>query len=148
MVEVPVTVDAHDAHPLTITRPELHQAGLMQQVTAVERLTISATVTGDRADALKGFAFHPSAIRSRSAAGCRTGTSSASRTEVAAVFGGGRSRPYGVRGDGARYPRPTPPADVPSHPFQNGRPSVEVVIVPDAAAGGELIAEAMAQLLR
>jgi glucosamine-6-phosphate deaminase len=34
------------------------------------------------------------------------------------------------------------------NPLQNGRPSVEVVIVPDAAAGGELIAEAMAALLR
>src|SRR5688500_9608063 len=32
-------------------------------------------------------------------------------------------------------------------PLQIGRPSVEVVIVPDAKAGGELIAEAMARLL-
>ena len=32
--------------------------------------------------------------------------------------------------------------------LQNGRPSVEVVIVPDATAGGELIAEAIAALVR
>nr|WP_202539275.1 glucosamine-6-phosphate deaminase [Streptomyces sp. SID8379] len=40
------------------------------------------------------------------------------------------------------------PHAVPVPSDQNGRPSVEVVIVPDAKAGGELIAEAMAQLLR
>ncbi|WP_181805807.1 6-phospho-beta-glucosidase, partial [Streptomyces shenzhenensis] len=59
VVEVPVTVDAGGVHPLTITQPDLHQAGLMQQVKAVERLTISAAVTGSRTDALKAFSLHP-----------------------------------------------------------------------------------------
>ncbi|MFF7981753.1 6-phospho-beta-glucosidase [Streptomyces sp. NPDC007901] len=59
VVEVPVTVDANGVHPLTVTQPDLHQAGLMQQVKAVERLTISAAVTGSRADAVKAFSLHP-----------------------------------------------------------------------------------------
>ncbi|MCQ8194512.1 6-phospho-beta-glucosidase [Streptomyces rugosispiralis] len=59
VVEVPVTVDANGVHPLTITQPDLHQTGLMQQVKAVERLTISAAVTGSRADAAKAFSLHP-----------------------------------------------------------------------------------------
>jgi 6-phospho-beta-glucosidase len=59
VVEVPVTVDANGVHPLTITQPGLHQAGLMQQVKAVERLTISAATTGSRSDALKAFSLHP-----------------------------------------------------------------------------------------
>ncbi|MFI1735961.1 6-phospho-beta-glucosidase [Streptomyces acidicola] len=59
VVEVPVTVDANGVHPLTITQPDLHQAGLMQQVKAVERLTISAATTGSRAAAAKAFSLHP-----------------------------------------------------------------------------------------
>jgi len=59
VVEVPVTVDANGVHPLTITQPDLHQAGLMQQVKAVERLTIAAATTGSRADAVKAFSLHP-----------------------------------------------------------------------------------------
>ncbi|WP_328771182.1 hypothetical protein [Streptomyces sp. NBC_00286] len=59
VVEVPVTVDAGGVHPLTLTQPDLHQAGLMQQVKAVERLTISAATTGSRADAVKAFSLHP-----------------------------------------------------------------------------------------
>ncbi|MET8948982.1 6-phospho-beta-glucosidase [Streptomyces sp. NPDC004542] len=59
VVEVPVTVDANGVHPLTVTQPDLHQAGLMQQVKAVERLTVSAAVTGSRADAVKAFSLHP-----------------------------------------------------------------------------------------
>ncbi len=59
VVEVPVTVDASGVHPLAVTPPDLHQAGLMQQVKAVEQLTISAAVTGSRTDALKAFSLHP-----------------------------------------------------------------------------------------
>lgn len=59
VVEVPVTVDANGVHPLTITQPDLHQAGLMQQVKAVERLTIAAATSGSRADAVKAFSLHP-----------------------------------------------------------------------------------------
>ena len=48
VVEVPAMVDANGVHPLTLdTQPDLHQLGLMQQVKAVERHTISAA-TPDR----------------------------------------------------------------------------------------------------
>ncbi len=59
VVEVPVTVDATGAHPLAVAPPDLHQAGLMQQVKAVEQLTIGAALTGSRTDAVKAFALHP-----------------------------------------------------------------------------------------
>ena len=59
VVEVPVTIDAGGVRPLTVTQPDLHQSGLMQQVKAVERLTISAAVTGSRTDAAKAFSLHP-----------------------------------------------------------------------------------------
>ncbi|MFR0357501.1 hypothetical protein [Streptomyces sediminimaris] len=59
VVEVPVTVDANGVHPLTITQPDLHQAGLMQQVKAVERLTVAAATTGSRAAAVQAFSLHP-----------------------------------------------------------------------------------------
>jgi len=59
VVEVPVTVDAAGVHPLRVAPPDLHQAGLMQQVKAVERLTISAAATGSPTDAVKAFALHP-----------------------------------------------------------------------------------------
>jgi 6-phospho-beta-glucosidase len=59
VVEVPVTVDANGVHPLSVSPPDLHQAGLMQQVKVVEQLTISAAVNGSRADAVKAFALHP-----------------------------------------------------------------------------------------
>ncbi|MFI0447519.1 6-phospho-beta-glucosidase [Actinomadura sp. 6N118] len=59
VVEVPVMVDVHGVHPLSLTQPDLHQTGLMQQVKAVERLTINAALTGSRADAAKAFALHP-----------------------------------------------------------------------------------------
>jgi 6-phospho-beta-glucosidase len=59
VVEVPVTVDGRGVHPHGVTPPDLAQAGLMQQVKAVERLTISAAVSGSRAAAAKAFALHP-----------------------------------------------------------------------------------------
>jgi 6-phospho-beta-glucosidase len=59
VVEVPVTVDANGAHPLAPTQPDLSQAGLMQQVKAVEQLTINAAITGNKSAALKAFALHP-----------------------------------------------------------------------------------------
>ena len=60
VVEVPTMVDANGVHPLTLeTQPDLHQLGLMQQVKAVERHTISAATTGSMAEALKAFALHP-----------------------------------------------------------------------------------------
>jgi 6-phospho-beta-glucosidase len=59
VVEVPCAVDANGAHPLATAPPDNHQSGLMQQVKAVERLTIEAAVTGSRTAALKAFALHP-----------------------------------------------------------------------------------------
>ncbi len=59
VVEVPATVNASGVHPLTVAPPDLHQSGLMQQVKAVERLTVSAALTGSRGDALKAFSLHP-----------------------------------------------------------------------------------------
>jgi 6-phospho-beta-glucosidase len=59
VVEVPCVVDASGVHPLATPTPELHQVGLMQQVKAVERLTIRAATTGSRDDARLAFALHP-----------------------------------------------------------------------------------------
>ncbi|MBO2457125.1 6-phospho-beta-glucosidase [Actinomadura violacea] len=88
VVEVPVLVDAGGVHPLTLTQPDLHQAGLMQQVKAVERLTISAARTGSRAEAAKAFALHP--LVDSVSVGRRLLDGYAARIpEVAAVFAGG-----------------------------------------------------------
>jgi 6-phospho-beta-glucosidase len=59
VIEVPCVVDGTGAHPLATPAPELHQLGLMQQVKAVERLTIRAATTGSRDDARLAFALHP-----------------------------------------------------------------------------------------
>jgi len=59
VVELPATVDRFGVHPLATSTPDLHQLGLMQQVKAVERLTIEAATTGSRDAALKAFALHP-----------------------------------------------------------------------------------------
>lgn len=59
VVEVPTMVDANGVHPLVTNQPELYQLGLMEQVKAVEQLTIEAATTGSRDAALKAFALHP-----------------------------------------------------------------------------------------
>jgi len=59
VVELPSTVDAAGAHPVPAAEPDLHQLGLMQQLKAVERLTIEAAVTGSPDAALQAFALHP-----------------------------------------------------------------------------------------
>lgn len=60
VVEVPAMVDSNGVHPLTLdTQPDMHQLGLMQQVKAVERHTISAATSGSMSEALKAFALHP-----------------------------------------------------------------------------------------
>jgi 6-phospho-beta-glucosidase len=59
VVEVPCAVDANGAHPLAVTPLDPHQSGLVQQVKAVERLTIEAAVTGSRDTALTALALHP-----------------------------------------------------------------------------------------
>ena len=59
VVEVPCAVDADGAHPLA-TRPLVsHQLGLIQQVKAVEQLTIQAAATGSVRTAVKALALHP-----------------------------------------------------------------------------------------
>lgn len=59
VIEVPCLVDGDGVHPLATESPDLHQLGLMQQVKAVERLTIDAAVSGDEGSAVKAFALHP-----------------------------------------------------------------------------------------
>ena len=59
VVEVPCVVDADGAHALT-TRPLAgHQLGLVQQVKAVEQLTIQAAAAGSARMAVKALALHP-----------------------------------------------------------------------------------------
>ena len=59
VVELPSTVDANGVHPLATAPPDLHQAGLIEQVKAVERLTIEAATTGSADVAERAFALHP-----------------------------------------------------------------------------------------
>jgi 6-phospho-beta-glucosidase len=59
VVELPCAVDGSGARPLPTADPDLHQLGLMQQVKAVERLTIEAAVTGSADPARRAFALHP-----------------------------------------------------------------------------------------
>jgi 6-phospho-beta-glucosidase len=59
VVEVPCAVDSDGPHPLA-TRPLAGaQLGLVQQVKAVEALTIEAATSGSRRAALQAFALHP-----------------------------------------------------------------------------------------
>ena len=59
VVEVPCLVDATGARPLATSPLDGHQLGLVQQVKAVEQLTIEAARTGSPYLALKAFALHP-----------------------------------------------------------------------------------------
>ena len=59
VVEVPCLVDATGARPLATSPLDGHQLGLVQQVKAVEQLTIEAARTGSPDLALKAFALHP-----------------------------------------------------------------------------------------
>jgi 6-phospho-beta-glucosidase len=59
VVEVPCTVDANGARPLTVTQLTDHQAGLVCAVKAVERSTIEAAATGSRSAAIRALAWHP-----------------------------------------------------------------------------------------
>ena len=59
VVEVPTMVDASGVHPLPAAAPDMSQLGLMQQVKAVERLTIEAATTGSPDAMLRAFALHP-----------------------------------------------------------------------------------------
>ena len=59
VVEVPCTVDANGPHPLATLPLAGHQLGLVQQVKAVEQLTIEAARSRSAPLALKAFALHP-----------------------------------------------------------------------------------------
>lgn len=59
VVEVPCTVDADGPHALTTQPLTGAPLGLVQQVKAVEQLTIDAALTGSSSAALRAFAQHP-----------------------------------------------------------------------------------------
>jgi 6-phospho-beta-glucosidase len=59
VVEVPCHVDGKGPSPLPTTAPGGAELGLLQQVKAVEQLTIGAACDGDPRQALKAFALHP-----------------------------------------------------------------------------------------
>ncbi len=59
VVEVPCLVDGGGPQPVAVTAPSMHMMGLMQQVKAVEQLTIGAATTGSRSAARQAFALHP-----------------------------------------------------------------------------------------
>lgn len=59
VVEVPCTVDADGPHALTTQPLTGAPLGLVQQVKAVEQLTIDAARTGSSSAALRAFAQHP-----------------------------------------------------------------------------------------
>ncbi|HWD81227.1 MAG TPA: 6-phospho-beta-glucosidase [Kribbella sp.] len=59
VVEIPCTVDANGALPVTVSQLTDHQAGLVCAVKAVERSTIEAATSGSRDAAVRAFAWHP-----------------------------------------------------------------------------------------
>ncbi len=59
VVEIPCTVDQEGPRPLPTVPVPGEQLGLMQQIKAVEQLTIAAARTGSATLALKAFALHP-----------------------------------------------------------------------------------------
>lgn len=59
VVEVPCAVDGAGVRPLPVQAPSGHSAGLVQQVKAVERLTIRAALEGSERLAREALALHP-----------------------------------------------------------------------------------------
>jgi len=59
VVEVPCQVDGQGARPLPVTAPAGAELGLLQQVKAVEQLTIASARDRDPQLALRAFALHP-----------------------------------------------------------------------------------------
>ena len=59
VVEVPCTVDADGPHPLTARPVAGAMLGLVQQVKAVEQLTIEASLTRSARLAVQALALHP-----------------------------------------------------------------------------------------
>ncbi|MGW4032350.1 6-phospho-beta-glucosidase [Streptomyces sp. NPDC004838] len=59
VVEVPCSVDADGAHPVSVAPLPDHAMGLVCAVKAVEREVLAAAGSGSRAAAVKAFALHP-----------------------------------------------------------------------------------------
>ncbi|KGN39293.1 6-phospho-beta-glucosidase [Knoellia subterranea] len=59
VVEIPCVVDGDGPHAVPAAPVTGHMLGLMQQVKAVEQLTIEAATTGSVATAVTAFALHP-----------------------------------------------------------------------------------------
>jgi 6-phospho-beta-glucosidase len=59
VVEVPCHIDASGPRPLPVGALDLHAAGLVAGVKAVERIVLEAAVTGSRRTAVKALALHP-----------------------------------------------------------------------------------------
>ncbi|MFE0648210.1 6-phospho-beta-glucosidase [Streptomyces sp. NPDC059534] len=59
VIEVPCSVDANGAHPVSVAPLPYHAAGLVTAVKAVEREVLAAAESGSRATAVKAFALHP-----------------------------------------------------------------------------------------
>ncbi|MFH8293985.1 6-phospho-beta-glucosidase [Streptomyces sp. NPDC018059] len=59
VIEVPCSVDANGAHPMTVAPLPGHATGLVCVVKAVEREVLAAADSGSVATAVKAFALHP-----------------------------------------------------------------------------------------
>ncbi|MGW0531345.1 6-phospho-beta-glucosidase [Streptomyces sp. NPDC003032] len=59
VIEVPCSVDANGAHPMTVDPLPGHATGLVCSVKAVEREVLAAARSGSLATAVKAFALHP-----------------------------------------------------------------------------------------
>ncbi|MEV0524182.1 6-phospho-beta-glucosidase [Streptomyces sp. NPDC050439] len=59
VIEVPCSVDANGAHPMSVDPLPGHATGLVCAVKAVEREILAAAESGSRTTAVKAFALHP-----------------------------------------------------------------------------------------
>jgi 6-phospho-beta-glucosidase len=59
VIEVPCAVDSHGPRPRSVSPLPMHGLGLVQQVKAVERLTIAAALEGSERMAVEALALHP-----------------------------------------------------------------------------------------
>ncbi|MEV7194624.1 6-phospho-beta-glucosidase [Streptomyces sp. NPDC093510] len=59
VIEVPCSVDANGAHPMSVAPLPGHATGLVCAVKAVEREVLEAVDSGSAATAVKAFALHP-----------------------------------------------------------------------------------------
>ncbi|AZM58058.1 6-phospho-beta-glucosidase [Streptomyces sp. WAC 01529] len=59
VIEVPCSVDANGAHPMSVAPLPGHATGLVCSVKAVEREVLAAADSGSLATAVKAFALHP-----------------------------------------------------------------------------------------